>query len=112
MAFGLGTGMRERTQVSRSDELRVFPDRAGVVVGLARLPGGAARSQFGVGQCHVDGALLRIDDDAVTVAEQANRTANCRLRSDMADAKAAGGAGEAAVGNQRHLIAHALTVNR
>src|SRR3712207_8074959 len=35
-----------------------------------------------------------------------------RLRPDVADAEAAGRAGEAAVGDQRHLVAHALAVDR
>src|SRR3546814_2008303 len=35
-----------------------------------------------------------------------------RLRPDVADAEAARGAGEAPIGDQRHLVAHALAVDR
>ena len=41
-----------------------------------------------------------------------DRAADRRLRPDMADAEAARGAGEAAVGDQRDLVAHALAVER
>jgi hypothetical protein len=42
---------------------------------------------------------LRIDGDDVSIAQQTNRTSNSRFRSDVANAEAAGPAGEAAVGN-------------
>ena len=52
-----------------------------------------------------------IDDD-VAVLEQRDRPADGRLGADVADAEAARGAGEAAVGDQRDLVAHALAVER
>ena len=42
----------------------------------------------------------------------ADRAADRRLRADMADAEAARRAGEAAVGDERDLVAHALAVER
>src|SRR3546814_19677534 len=57
-------------------------------------------------------SLLGIDGDDVAVLEQADRAADRRLRPDVADAEAARGAGEAPVGDQRHLVAHALAVDR
>ena len=44
--------------------------------------------------------------------EEADRPAERRLRPDMADAEAARAAGEAAVGDQRDLLADALAVER
>jgi hypothetical protein len=55
---------------------------------------------------------LGVDLDDVAVLQQRDRAADRRLRPDMADAEAAGRAGEAAVGDQRDLAAHALAVER
>ena len=43
-----GTRMRHRAEMSRTHQLRVFPDRASIVVGLARLPGGAPCGELGI----------------------------------------------------------------
>ena len=83
-----------------------------MALGLARLPFGPALRQFLVGEFHVDGALDGVDRDDVAVLEQPDRAAHGRLRPDMADAEAAGRAGEAAVGDERDLVAHALAVER
>ena len=57
-------------------------------------------------------ALVGVDRDDVAVAQKRDRAADRRLRPDMADAEAARRAGEAPVGDQRDLVAHALAVKR
>ena len=100
-----GARMRHRAEIRRADQLRVFPDRARIVVGLARLPGGAPCGEFGIRQHHIDAAVLGIDDDLVAIAQQTDRSADRSLRPDMADAEAARRTGEAAVGDQRDVLA-------
>ena len=104
--------MRHGAEMRRPDELRVFPQRAGIVVGPARLPGGAARGDLRLRHQHVDAARPGVDDDPVAVLQQRDRPADGRFRPDMADAEAARRAGEPPIGDQRHLLAHALAVDR
>src|SRR4051794_38963540 len=92
--------------------LGVFPDVTGSNVALARLPGLAALRKLGFGNLHIQGAFDGVDLDDVAVANQRDRAADRGLRTDMADAEAPGRAGEPAVGDQRHLAAGALTVQR
>jgi hypothetical protein len=72
----------------------------------------ALRASVRLVELDIERAGGGVDDDHVAVAQQADRAADRRLRPDMADAEAARGAGEAAVGDQRHLVAHALAVDR
>ena len=81
------------------------------VYGRARLPAPGAVRELGRGELDVERAGLGVDVDDVAVLEQADRAADRRLGADMADAEAARGAREAAVGDQRHLVAHALAVD-
>ena len=60
----------------------------------------------------VERALLGVEHDHVAVAQKRDRSANRGLRPDMADTESARRAGEAAVGDQRDLVAHALAVKR
>ena len=71
MGFGLGARMRHRAQVRRADVLRVAPQRAGVVVGAARLPGLAPLGQLGSGDLELDRARLGVDGDDVAVPRPA-----------------------------------------
>src|SRR5262249_60190107 len=57
-----------------------------------------------------EGAPAGMSADAVAVANKCNRPPARRFGTDMADAKAARGAGKAAIGNQRDLGAHALSI--
>src|SRR5262249_29607499 len=66
---------------------------------------------FGLREIDAEDASGGIQMDAIAVLEQADRAADRRFRADVADAKAAGGAGEAAVGDERDLVAHALAVD-
>src|ERR1700730_6181658 len=96
----------------RSDLLGVFPQIARRIFLGARLPGFGAGGKLGVAQLDVQRTLLGIELDDVAVSDQPDRTAHGGLRADMADAKTARRAGEPAVGDQRDLAAHALTVER
>src|SRR5260221_10036300 len=111
MRLGLGAGMGHGALLGVADGLRVFPQGARLVVVPARLPFLAARRQLGIAELDTERAGLGVQGDDVAVAQQPDRTADRRLGSDMADAEAAGGAGAATVGDERHLLAHALAVN-
>src|SRR5262245_54179436 len=93
------TRMGDRAAHGRSHLLGVFPQIAGAVLVLPRLPFLLAARQFGCVQVHIDGAGHCIDGDDVAVAQEPDRSAEDRFRTDMADAEAARGAGEAAVGD-------------
>src|SRR5689334_23374271 len=77
-----------------SNLLSILPKRTRRVVSRASAPFGLALSQLSVTQFYVKGTGVGVDLDDVAVLEQPDRAANGRLRADMADAEAAGGAGE------------------
>src|SRR5262245_17595861 len=108
--LGRSARMGQCAVTRRSNLLGVFPQITGSELCGARLPFFRAAIQFGVAELDVEGAMLRIERDDVAVANERDRAAHCRLRTDMADAAAARSAGEATVGNQRDLGAHALSV--
>src|SRR4051794_25991250 len=95
-----------------SDLLGIFPQRTGRMVCLARPPFGFTFGEFRVGQFYVKPADDGVDFDDVAIAQQRYRSADGGFRPNMADAEAAGGAGEAAVGDQRDLATHALAGER
>src|ERR1700743_3443738 len=82
------------------------------MVGLSRGPFGFTLGELRVGQLYVKCADVSVDLDNVTVLQQGDRAADRRFRPDMADAEAAGGAGDPAVGEQGDLAAHALPGQR
>src|SRR6201996_9693824 len=82
------------------------------MVGLSRGPFGFTLGELRVGQLYVKCADVRVDFDDVAVLQQRDRAPDRRFRPDMADAEAAGGAGEPAVGDQGDLAAHALPGQR
>src|SRR3546814_5731885 len=96
--------MRDGAVLSGSHRLGVTPERSGLIVGLARLPMLAALGQFSLAQFHVERSRDGVDLDDIAIAQQGDRPAHRRLRTDMADAEAAGRAREAAVGDQRYRI--------
>src|SRR5215469_15287780 len=96
--FGAGAGMGDSTLFGVANGLRIPPQAARLMVAAARLPCPAPLGEFGGGQRHVDGALLRVDRDHVAVADQADRPADRRFRADMANAEAVRGARKAPVG--------------
>src|SRR5205085_11528154 len=78
----------------------------------ASAPFGLALGELLVAQFYVKYAGDRVDLDDIAVLKQPDRAAYGSFRADMADAEAAGGAGEAAVGDERDLAAHALAGQR
>jgi hypothetical protein len=73
------------------------------------MPAGPAAFQIGAG---AQLAVFGIDHHAVALAQQRDRAAPCRFRRDVADHEAMGGAGETAVGDQRHVVAEAAADQR
>ena len=67
MGFSPATRMGHGTKIGRAHELRVFPQNAGIVIGLARLPFSAALGQFLIGKRHINRALAGINDDLVAI---------------------------------------------
>jgi hypothetical protein len=55
-------------------------------------------------------AAARVDRDAVAIAHQRNRAARRGLGTNVPHHHAARRAGKASIGQQRHLLAHALTI--
>src|SRR5690242_14137855 len=110
--LGRAAGMGDRAVDGGAHLLGVFPQVTRAVVVFARLPLALALGQFVGGQLHVERSLHGIDLDDVAVADQPDRAADRRFRSDMADAEAARRAGEASVGDERDLFAGALAVER
>src|SRR3569832_2747376 len=82
------------------------------MVSRARPPFGLALGQFFVSQYYVKSSNHRVDLDDVTIAQQCDRAADGGLRPHMADAEAARGARQAAVGAQGALAAHSLPRQR
>ena len=72
---------------------------------------GAAAGQLGVVDQQLQAAPGDVDLDGVALVHERDQAADERLGRDVADAEAAGGAGETAVGDQCHLLAHALAVD-
>src|SRR5579863_8789073 len=95
--------MGDGAVAGRSHLLGVFPQIAGGVFACARLPFLPPPLKLILAQLDVERPLVAIELDDIAVADQRDRAADCRFRTDMADAEAARGAGETAVGDQRDL---------
>src|SRR5215469_6564425 len=108
--LGRSARMGQRAVTRRSDLLGVFPQITGSELASARLPFFRAPIKLSLAELDVERAALGIERDDVAVANERDRPADCRLRTDMADAETARGAGKAAIGNQRDLAAHALSI--
>src|SRR5690606_40469028 len=72
----------------------------------ARLPVLLALLEFLGAQTHIERSLDGVHLDDVAVADERDRTADRRLRPDMADAEAARCARKAPVGDESDLVAH------
>src|SRR6056300_357171 len=108
VAFGFRTGMRKRTFYRRADILRITPQRAGLVIIGARLPGLATLGQNSLIDLQIDCARFRVDADDVAIFNQRDRTAIRRFRANMTDTEAARRAGKAPVRDQRNAFTHTL----
>src|SRR5438128_2638030 len=99
--LGRSAGMGHRALARRPNLLEVFPQVAGSEFGAPRLPRLGAGVELSLGELDLEGALLGVEGDDVAVANQRDRPADGGFRAHMADAEAAGRAGEAPVGNER-----------
>src|SRR4029077_16997297 len=115
--IGIDMGLRLAARMGDSSHLRIAhglgiaPDGAGLIIVLARLPGLAPRRHLLVSDVDSYKALLRVDGYHVAILHQPDGPADCCFGPDMADAEAAGGTREAAIGNERNLVAHALAID-
>ena len=80
--------------------------------GWRRLVVGDPLGDLLVGEGDVEAAVVDVDGDLVALADRRDRAALGRLGGDVADHQAAGGAGEAAVGDHRDALAQALADDR
>src|SRR4029077_18983090 len=96
--------MGDCTLLGITDGLRIAPQATRLMIVAARLPQPPALGELGIAQRQIDRALLRIDRDHVAVADQADRSADRRLRSDVADAEAMCSARKPAIGYKCHLV--------
>src|SRR6516225_9667654 len=112
MGLPLAAGMSDGPLLRIPHGLSIAPEGARLIVMAPRLPGLAALGELAIAEVDGERPLLGVEADDVAIPDQADRPAHRRLRPDMADAEAAGGAGEATVGDEGDLVAHALAVDR
>src|SRR4029077_2707486 len=98
--LGRSARMGQCAVARRSNLLGVFPQVTGSEFIAARLPLLRAPIKLSLAEPDVERAALRIERDDVTIANERDRAADRRLRTDMADAEAARGAGKPAIGDQ------------
>src|SRR5262249_36410666 len=109
-ALGRRAGMGHRAIARRSDLLGVFPQISCGEYGSPRLPRLGPRLELGLAELDLEGTLHRVHGDDVAVAHERDRAADGSFRTNMADAETPGRSGEAPVGDERDLPAHALSV--
>ena len=80
--------MGDSAMTSRSDILRVPPQRARTNRDFASAPAFATALELCGAQFNIDAALFRIDGDDVAFTKQRNRPSVGCLRSDMSDTQA------------------------
>src|SRR5581483_2852852 len=102
--FLIRAGCGERPLTGRANILDVPRQRAGLVARWLWLERFSAVRQLGFRQLHIDGALFGIDGDDVAIFDEADGAHVGGFRPDMADAKAARRAREAAVGDQGDIL--------
>src|SRR3990172_8082423 len=110
--FHACAGMGHGTGPRRPNLVRILPQIPALERDRPRLPRLRTLFQLSLVKLDIERALLGVEHDHVPVADERDGAADGSLRPDMADAKAARGAREAAIGDERHLVAHALAVDR
>src|SRR5581483_1900753 len=85
-AARMGHGTVER----RADLLGVFPEAAGGIMVVLRLPIFLTLGKFRVRKLHFDGSGVGVDLDDVAIADECDRAADSGLRTDMANAEPPG----------------------
>src|SRR5690349_2571053 len=108
--LGRSAWVGQRAVTGGSNLLGVFPQITGSELGSVRLPFLGAFIKLRFAELDVERAALGIERDGIAVANVRDGATDRGFRPDMADAEAARRAGEAAIGNQRDLGAHALSV--
>src|SRR5579871_3360353 len=93
-------------------ELCIFRERSCPVAWRPLLPGRTPSGKFTLIDAQIHAPRRGIDLDPIAVAHQRQRSADKGLRRDIANAHPARRAGEATVGDQRDLLAHALSVDQ
>src|SRR5262249_1990690 len=104
-------GMYDSAARSRSDRLRVAPQRPARVIGTARLPTTTALFQHLGRHDQIDGPGIRVDGDDVSILDQSDRPDDSGFGTKVADTQSARSTGEASIGDQGYFLAHALTVD-
>jgi len=103
--------MGDGAEIGLPDELGVFGEEPALVTWRRRPPRGTPCIQLTLSGDQVHAPVGEVDANPVAVADQGERAADRRLRRHVADADAAGGAREAAIGDERHLLPHLLAVD-
>src|SRR6516225_1538658 len=98
-------------EIGLPDELGVFGEEPALVTRHRRPPSGTPCDQLVLCGDQVHAPVGDVDAHPLTVADQRKRAADRRLRRHMTGADAAGGTGEAAVGDERHLLPHLLAID-
>src|SRR4051794_7081059 len=93
-------------------ESRVLREEAARVARFGQLPTGAAGGEGRVVDEEVDGVPLGVDDDAVAVLDERDRSAVDGPRRDVTDAEAVRAAGESTVGDEGRVGAAAGALHR
>src|SRR5262245_13536605 len=102
--------MRHGARHRRTHLLGVLPQVTRSELFFRRLPLRLAADQLLVRQVYRYRAGFGVEGDDVAILQEPDRAADRCLGPDVADAEATCGAGEASVGDQRHLRSHALAV--
>src|SRR5579885_1345738 len=89
MGLRLAARMGDRAFLGVAHGRSIAPERAGLIVVAARLPGLAALGELAVAEVDGERALLGVQADDVAVLQEPDRPADGRLGADMADAEAA-----------------------
>ena len=95
-------------EVSGADGLGVFGEDAAGVFGLGRRPLGEAGLDFGVGEFEVEGSVLGVDGNGVSVLDDGKGAAFAGFGGDVTDNEAVAAAGESAVGEKGDVVAEAF----
>src|SRR6516162_250791 len=103
--------MGDGAEIGLPDELGVLGEEPALVTRYPRPPSGTSRVQLALSGDQIHTPVGDVDAHSVAVAYERERAADCRLRRHMADADAAGGTGEAPVGDKRHVLPHLLAVD-
>ena len=91
------------------DLLGVAVEIAGLDPGLGTDPFGFSGVQHRLVHQYVDPAVGNINGDDVPLLHKGDGTSQRGLGGDMADGSAAGGTGEAPVGDEGHALAQAIS---